>query len=267
VKGPEEGLGTVTWTSEKLVLWSDDSLVVANKPAGLLAIRGGFGEEPYLAQILESDLGRLWIVHRLDRETSGVIVFARSAAAHRDLNTQFQERDIAKIYHALTVGVPLWKGTQVDLALRRDGDRRHRTVVDTADGRPSLTLLTVLERFPRFALLEARPRTGRTHQIRAHLRAIGFPIVGDALYGGGSELLLSMVRSGQEVPKTGDRVLIARAALHALSIAFAHPQTGKVMRFSAPYPDDMSCTLQALRDAATDPGSSDGGSHGNVGLT
>jgi len=241
----------VTWTSEELVLWADASLLVANKPTGLLVIRGGFGEEPYLAQILEPDFGRLWIVHRLDRETSGVIVFARSAAAHRDLNTQFQERDVAKVYHALTVGVPTWEENQVDLALRRDGDRRHRTVVDAARGKPSLTRFAVLERFPGFALLEARPRTGRTHQIRAHLSAVGFPIVGDALYGGGPGLLPSMLHSGENVPGTADRVLIARAALHALSIAFVHPQTGDPLHFSAPYPDDMSRTLQALRDANT----------------
>jgi RluA family pseudouridine synthase len=217
----------------------------------LLAIRGGFGEEPYLAQILEPDFGRLWIVHRLDRETSGVIVFARSAAAHRDLNTQFEGRDVAKVYHALTVGVPPWEKKQVDLALRRDGDRRHRTVIDAARGKPSLTRFAVLERFPGFALLEARPRTGRTHQIRAHLRAIGFPIIGDTLYGGDSELLLSMLHAEENVPGTADRVLIARAALHALSIAFTHPRTGDPLHFSAPYPDDISHTLQALRKATT----------------
>jgi RluA family pseudouridine synthase len=224
---------------------------VANKPAGLLAIRGGFGQEPYLAQILEPDLGRLWIVHRLDRETSGVIVFARTAAAHRDLNAQFEGRGVVKLYHALTVGVPSWQERQVDLPLRRDGDRRHRTVVDAIHGRPSLTHLAVLERFRGFALLEATPRTGRTHQIRAHLRVIGLPIVGDALYGGGSELLLSMLRS--EPPKVGtsDCVLIARTALHALSISFAHPKTGEPMQFTAPYPEDMSRALRALREAAT----------------
>jgi RluA family pseudouridine synthase len=241
----------VSHSLDELVLWSDESVVVANKPPGLLAIRGGFEVEPYLAQVLESEFGRLWIVHRLDRETSGVIAFARTAAAHRDLNSQFEKRDVAKVYHALTVGAPPWKEMKVDLALRRDGDRRHRTVVDAVRGKPSLTLLAVLERFPGYALLEAIPRTGRTHQIRAHLRALGFPLVGDSLYGGSSELLLSTLCPGQERPSARDCSLIARTALHALSISFAHPKTGEPLQFTAPYSEDMSRALRALREAAT----------------
>lgn len=239
----------MTWTPDELVLWSDEVMLVANKPAGLLAIRGGYGTDPYLTQILEPAFGRLWVVHRLDRETSGVVAFARAAAAHRELNTQFQERDVGKVYHALVVGVPPWQEVQVDFPLRRDGDRRHRTVVD-ARGKPSLTHLAVLGRLPGYALLEAVPRTGRTHQIRAHLSALGYPIVGDRLYGGGAELLLSALYPHREGTEAADQVLIARTALHALSITLTHPRSGKVVRFSAPYPDDLSRAVQALRKAA-----------------
>ena len=235
----------MTWSAEDVVLWSDMAIVVANKPAGLLVIRGGFASEPYLAHVLEASFGRLWVVHRLDRETSGVVVFARCAAAHRDLNTQFQERDVAKLYHALVVGVPPWDQLEVDLALRRDGDRRHRTVVD-AQGKPSLTQFRILEQLGGYALLEAVPRTGRTHQIRAHLFAIGYPIVGDGLYGGGAEQSSATFPGEGEGKEGTGPPLIARCALHALSITFAHPSTGERLAFSAPYPDDLARALTRL---------------------
>ncbi len=238
----------MTWNAEELVLWTDETMVVANKPAGLLVIRGGFASEPYLAQILEAAFGRLWVVHRLDRETSGVVVLARTAAAHRELNIQFQERDIVKVYHALVVGVPPWDELQVDLPLRRNGDRRHRTVVDER-GKPSLTQLKALERLGGYALLEALPRTGRTHQIRAHLSALGYPIVGDELYGGGTGLSRAALCKDVEDTEGPKQVLIARSALHALRITVAHPTSGAVLQFSAPYPEDLSGTLRALRAA------------------
>jgi tRNA pseudouridine32 synthase/23S rRNA pseudouridine746 synthase len=241
----------VSWRAEDLVLWSDEAIVVANKPAGLLVIRGGFAPEPYLAQILEAAFGRLWVVHRVDRDTSGVVVFARSAAAHRELNTQFEARDVAKVYHALVVGVPPWDERQVDLPLRRDGDRRHRTVVDTR-GKPSSTRLKVLERLRGHALLEALPRTGRTHQIRAHLSALGHPVLGDELYGGEPKIAQAEFSRSGEGAVGANHILIARSALHALSITLAHPTGGETRHFSAPYPEDFSRTLSALRKAARD---------------
>jgi tRNA pseudouridine32 synthase/23S rRNA pseudouridine746 synthase len=217
-----------------LTLWFDDTIVVVDKPAGVLTIRGGFGDSPYLQQILQPRFGRLWTVHRLDLETSGVLVFARTAAAHRTLNTQFQERQVSKTYHALVRGCPQWVDQTVDLPLRRDGDRRHRTVIDPHRGKPSVTHLHVLERFAGHALLEAVPETGRTHQVRAHLAALGLPILGDRLY----------VR---EKPVAPEDPTIQRTALHARRLKLAHPTTGEVLCFEAPYPADWTVALQWLR--------------------
>lgn len=225
--------------AEILVLWSDEALLAVNKPAGLPTLPDGWVQDaPYLVGVLQPRFGRLWVVHRLDRGTSGVILLARTAAAHRSLNMQFDGRQVAKVYHALVCGVPAWLEQTADLPLRPDGDRRHRTVVDARRGKPAVTHCRVLESFAGCALVEARPETGRTHQIRAHLAALGHPIAADALYGG--EPLLDPLSSGP---------LIERPALHAWSLAIAHPTTGALLHFEAPYPDDFAGALAVLRDA------------------
>ncbi len=213
------------------MLWSDETLFVVNKPAGLLVIPGGYGEEENLRQMLESVYGRVWIVHRLDRYTSGILVVARTTSAHRALNTQFEKHRVHKTYHALVNGVPQWDDLTVDRPLQPNGDRRHRTVV-SEKGKPSRTEIKVLERFNGCALVEATPKTGRTHQIRAHLAASGHPIVADRLYRGHPLASRS----------------IDRPALHALSIEIDHPTTGQTMHFEAPYPADLATTLEQLRN-------------------
>ncbi len=184
---------------------------------------------PILTGILKETYPALWVVHRLDRQTSGVIVFARTAAAHRDLNTQFEQRRAVKTYHALVQGLPAWDSRSIRLPLRADGDRRHRTVVDHQRGKPAETDLLVLERFDQVALLRATPHTGRTHQIRAHLAAVGHPIVSDPLYGG-AEL------SG-----------LPRLGLHAYSLRLFHPGSKDEMEFIAAYVEDMVQAIDSLR--------------------
>lgn len=222
----------------------DDALVVIDKPAGLLSLPDGYDPSiPYLQKLLEPEFGKLWIVHRLDRETSGVLVLARSAEAHHKLNDQFSDRQVRKTYHALVFGFPAWHETQIDSPLRKNGDRQHRTVVDYQYGKPASTSLRVLEIFNSTALIEARPHTGYTHQIRAHLASIGLPLIGDSLYGHRAEALI-------QAPPSVDHV-IARVALHALEICFTHPFTGETMAFHAPYPEDFSNAIQVLRSART----------------
>ena len=214
-----------------LVLWSDETLLVVNKPAGLPTLPDGYNPTaPYLGGILTPAFGRLWVVHRLDRYTSGVVAFARTSQAHRTLNTQFEGRQVSKVYHALVVGNPDWTEKTVRQPLLANGDRRHRTVVDAQKGKTAETSLRVLEQFGGFALVEAVPHTGRTHQIRAHLAFLGLPIVADELYGGGLE-----------------HPPLERTALHASRLTLNHPANGERIGFEAPYPEDFRAGLKHLR--------------------
>lgn len=222
--------------------------MAVNKPAGLPTLPDGYTPEvPHVKRLLEPHFGRLWIVHRLDRQTSGVMLLARSPQAHRFLNDQFQSHQVNKIYHALIVGNPSWDETVIELPLRPDGDRKHRTVVDHARGKSASTHLRLLERFGQFSLLEAAPRTGRTHQLRAHLTAAGFPILCDALYGGGVRLVAYPLREGSGENAATQVDLMVRIGLHAWSLEFQHPVTQSRTILLAPYPPDFDHTLGILR--------------------
>ena len=229
------------------VLHIDEALLVVNKPAGLPTLPDGYqADAPYVVGLLQEAFGRLWVVHRHDRETSGVLVLARTADAHRVLNSRFQEREIAKIYHALVVGTPAWDERTIHLHLRADGDRRHRTVIDRAHGKPSTTSFRVLERLGNYTLIEARPKTGRPHQIRAHLAAERLPLVCDVLYasqGGGLQ-----GDPGAELRRLlVDDAPLARLGLHALALTLEHPVSGASVTFEAPYPPDFEAALARLR--------------------
>jgi RluA family pseudouridine synthase len=236
------------WDPGELVIWQDAALVAVNKPAGLPTLPDGYDPQaPHLVSVLAPELGPLMIVHRLDRDTSGVVILARTSQAHRSLSVQFEKRLALKTYHALVSGDPPWDSRGVRLPLRADGDRRHRTVVDRRNGKPAATDFKVCERFRAFSLLEAQPKTGRTHQIRAHLAALGYPLVGDGLYGNGAEIYLSQVKPGYSPGRSGERPLLSRLGLHAWSIRCEHPDSGQICNFEAPYPKDFSLALKQLR--------------------
>lgn len=231
-----------------LILYEDEAILVVNKPAGLLSLQDGYDHSlPYVRTVLEPDFGPIWMVHRLDRETSGVMIVARSAAAHHHLNDQFLRRAVRKTYHALVRGVPAWDARHCQAPLRKNGDRQHRTVIDPRRGKPAETDFHVLERFPAAALLAAAPHSGYTHQIRAHSAFLGFPLLGDQLY----HRSLAHPGASSAVPsEEGVVPVIARVALHALSIQFDHPLSGLPAAFTAPYPADFAAALQSLRQPA-----------------
>jgi RluA family pseudouridine synthase len=211
------------------IVHTDNSIIVLNKPAGLPVLPDGWEPDaPYLVKMLEEDHGKIWVVHRLDKVTSGVIVFARTAEAHRELNRQFERHEVEKVYQAFVEDIPPWDEHIARHMLRTNVGHKHRTIVDHKRGRNSETHFKVLKRGQTGALLEAHPKTGRTHQIRVHLSALGFPILGDVLYG------------AQETD------LITRPALHALSLTFTHPNSGERVTYSAPLPNDMLRLMEWL---------------------
>lgn len=208
-------------------LYKDKHIIVIDKPAGLPVLPDGWqADAPYLRQMLENENEQVLIVHRLDKVTSGVMVVALTADAHRGLNRQFETHQVEKIYHAIVEGLPPWNERTARHMLQTNVGRKHRTIVVNKRGKKSETEFKVLIRKQNWALVEAHPRTGRTHQIRVHLSALGFPILADILYGADATNLIS------------------RPALHAFSITFTHPISGERVSFSAPVPDDMQKLLE-----------------------
>jgi RluA family pseudouridine synthase len=229
------------------VLYSDDSLVVIDKPSGILSIPDHWDPEvPDAVSELRASWGRLFVVHRLDKDTSGVLIYARSSDAHKSLGAAFESRSVLKIYRALVRGSPTWDENSCELALMPDGDRLHRTTVTAHHGKRSATAFVVIARYKDCALVEARPETGRTHQVRVHLAALGHPCLCDPLYGDGGALLLSKLKRRWKGDLFAERPLLARAALHALSAEFPHPLTGASLKVEAPLPKDMRAAISQL---------------------
>jgi 23S rRNA pseudouridine1911/1915/1917 synthase len=242
------------------ILFEDEHLVVINKAAGMITHpgRGNYGGT--LAGAL-----RPGIVHRLDRDTSGVLVVAKDNQVHHRLSAQFERREVVKEYRAITWGVIERDNDVIETFVRVNPKAREKMIVCEAGGnaRSAVTHYEVLERFYDFTYVRLFPKTGRTHQLRVHLRHLGHPIVADRLYGGRQALARSYLdpalpvrRDSRRPPEiTGESdVLICRQALHALRLSFRHPVSDAPLVFEAPLPVDMENTLAALRRTAPKQG-------------
>jgi tRNA pseudouridine65 synthase len=211
------------------ILYRDDDLVVANKPSGMIVHRG-WARDPVVAMTVVRDLlgRRVYPVHRLDRGTSGALLFALEPGIARRLQEAFEGGGIEKRYLALVRGIPPEEGV-IDHPLPREGDRPEAPRVR------AVTRFRRLGTFERYALVEAIPETGRSHQIRRHFKHISHPLIGDVQFGKGEHNRLFRERFG-----------LHRLALHARELAFAHPRTGVAMRVLAPIPDDLAGPLRAM---------------------
>ena len=236
------------FTPDYTVIYNDDDIVVLNKRSGLLIAADRYDEDaPRLDLEAEKEFGKLFAVHRIDKDTSGCVIYAKNAEAHRALSMQFENREVQKIYHCLVHGYPTWETNHVTAKLLPDGDAKHRTTLNQRFGKEAVTDFKNLGKVGPYTWIEARPHTGRTHQIRVHLNSLGLAIVCDPLYSGNQHpVLLSEIKKRWNGDETSERPLLSRLALHAYRLTLTHPKTGEKMTFTAPYPKDMEATRKQL---------------------
>jgi 23S rRNA pseudouridine1911/1915/1917 synthase len=244
-----------TFTPEDIpleIIFEDDSLIVVNKPAGLVVHPAAGIHSGTLANALAYHFQKLskragdirpGIVHRLDKDTSGLMVVAKNEATHENLADQFRAREVFKSYMALVHGVVKQQSGRIEQPIARDPRTRIRMAVVRA-GRGALSLYKIRKSFKSFTLLDVELKTGRTHQIRVHLSWLKHPVVGDEVYGGGRDKTVQDVRLRAAIRK------LNRQFLHAERLGFRHPTSGESLQFVAPLPPELSQLLAELDAAA-----------------
>lgn len=233
-------------TIEKL--YEDDDLIVVNKPAGLLVIPDRYDTSlPNLKKLLEHQTGmHMWVVHRLDRETSGVICFAKNENTHRYLSILFQEREVDKFYAGLVNGVVVPDQGRIENYLAEHTAVYGKMAV-AKKGKLAVTDYRVAEQWPLYALMQFQIHTGRTHQIRVHMQSIGHPLVCDELYGDGQPFLLSKIKRKYRLSEKDEqeKPLLNRLALHAYKLIF-RKENGEEVTVEAPLPRDIAACVKQL---------------------
>jgi 23S rRNA pseudouridine1911/1915/1917 synthase len=245
------------------VVYEDSHIIGVNKAAGIAVGADRWDESRERLDALLGGVyqGPIFTVHRLDRDTSGIIVFARDEDTHRQLSQAFEAREAQKTYYAVVHGRPSWAETDCDLALAADGDKLHRTIVDKYHGKKSLTQFRLLLSAGSYSVVEARPATGRTHQIRVHLSCLGHPVVCDPLYGARSSpkpVYLSSFKKGWRGDPLDERPLLDRLGLHAAELVFPYPaapadadsNTDSTFTLAAPLSRDMASLIKQMEKVA-----------------
>src|SRR5688572_11065384 len=223
-----------------------DDWIAINKPAGLLSIPDREGKEKSLKILLKERYGNIYTIHRLDKETSGLIVFAKNEVAHKHLSLQFEQRQTLKIYQGLVNGSLIEKKGMIEAPIA-EHPAKNGTMIIHQKGKESLTEYEVLKDYRLYTFVQWRLHTGRTHQIRVHMKNIGHPVVCDPIYGDGKPVLVSTLKSKFKLSKEDleERPILGRLALHAYQLSFKD-LNDKDVNLEAPLPKDLRATLQQL---------------------
>lgn len=229
-----------------LTVFENDDFIALNKPSGLLSIPDREGKEISLKNLLQERYPHILTVHRLDKDTSGLIVFAKNEASHKNLSIQFEERKTEKIYLGLVMGSLVNKTGTIDKAIAENSVKRGMMIIHQR-GKESITDYEVIADFDIYSWVRFRIHTGRTHQIRIHMKDIGHPVVCDDLYGDGKRVLLSSFKSKFKLSKKEEeeRPILDRLALHSYQLKFAGID-GTAFALEAPISKDLRATLQQL---------------------
>lgn len=232
-----------------IIIHEDTDLIIVNKPPFILTIPDRYDPtKPNLLTQLRRKYEQVFTVHRLDKETSGIICFARNEAAHRHLSQQFEARTVKKVYYALVEGQPSEPTGIINKPIAKSLTQNGKMVISDR-GKPSETHYKVAETFKHYSLLEAEIKTGRTHQIRVHLESIGLPLMIDEIYGRKSAFYVSEIKLKRYNLGRGkeERPLMSRSSLHAHYLELEHPTSGERMTFQATLPKDFGAVVKQLR--------------------
>ncbi len=229
------------------IVFENDLFVAVNKPAGLLSIPDREQTQTSLKDILLEKYGAIYTVHRLDRDTSGIIIFAKTEAAHKFFSLLFEGREIEKYYMGLVHGIPSPKKGTIDAPIAEHGVQKGFYIVHQR-GKPSVTDYDVIEATKTFSLVQFQLHTGRTHQIRVHCKNMGHPLACDELYGDGKPVLLSSIKKKYKLSKHDEeeRPMLNRLALHSYRLKFTDAD-GKKIELQAALPKDIRALLQQLK--------------------
>ncbi len=229
---------------QDLILFENDDIVVVNKPPFISSLDDRNGDTINMLRMARQVYDDVQLCHRLDRETSGALIFAKNPEAYRNVSMQFEHREVKKIYHAIADGQHRFENMEVDLPIGIGNKGVVR--IDKAEGKAADTLFNTIELFRHYTLIECQPRTGRMHQIRIHLATQRASITGDTLYGG-KPLMLSKIKRGYKLSKDQEELpILKRFALHAKQVSFKL-MNNEMISVDAPYPKDFETGLKMLQ--------------------